>query len=419
MLLLHMLFLRLLNESFRFAMTSLLENKLRTFLSLLGITIGIFAIISVFTVVDSIRRNLDDSLSSLGNNVVYIQKWPWEFSSEFPWWSYVNRPVTRYKELDVVRKQTVLAQDAAFTVQASATLQFGSFSAENVQITCVSDGWDRIKTFELGQGRYFTDAELKSGKNYVVLGAEVANLLFGNINPVGQTILIRGAKARVIGVFKREGQNIIDMGLDNAAVIPVNFARSLIDIQNDNVNPNILVKARPGVSNQALIDELTGVMRSVRRLSPREKDNFSLNETRLLSQGFNQLIGIVNIAGIFIGIFSILVGGFGIANIMFVSVKERTHIIGIQKAVGARNSFILYEFLFESVLLSVIGGAIGLLLIFILSMALSALLDFTIVLSIKNVLLGLGISSIIGLISGIAPALSASRLEPVDAMRSK
>lgn len=414
-----MLVLRLLAESFNFATASLLANKLRTFLSLLGITIGIFAIISVFTMVDAIRNNIDESISSLGDNVVYIQKWPWEFGSDYPWWKYMSRPVTRLQELDEVRERSKLAEYSAFLIQASVTFRYQSNTAEGVQISGVSDQYDKIKSFELQQGRYFTEAEQRAGRPVVVIGAAVADNLFGEMNPIGKTVFLRGDKVHVIGVFKREGENLIDFGLDNAALIPLNYARSKVDIRNEGVNPYIAVKAKEGVSNAALIDELTGIMRGLRRLPPKESDNFALNETKLISNGFDQLIGVVNIAGGIIGFFSILVGGFGIANIMFVSVRERINIIGIQKALGAKNYFILLQFLFESVLLSLIGGTIGLLLIFFLTLLLKGALDFSITLSLKNILTGLGISGIIGLVSGIAPAISASRLNPVDAMRAK
>jgi len=409
----------MLYESFRFAFQALVEHKLRTFLSVLGITIGIFSIISVFTLVDSIRNNIDKSISSLGEQVVYIQKWPWEFTGDFPWWSYMNRPVTRYQELALVRERSKLAEAVAFLIQVNVTLKYGSNSAEDVSLSAVSEGYDKIKTFEVADGRYFTESELRSGKNFVLIGAEVASALFGTQSPVGRKVIIRGEKLEIIGVFKREGQNIIDLGLDKAAMIPVNYARNRIAVNSDNVNPHILVKARSGVSNEMLKDELMGIMRSIRRLAPRERENFALNEIKLISKGFDQLKQVLYLTGGIIGFFSVLVGGFGIANIMFVSVKERTHIIGIQKSLGAKRYFVLFEFLSESVLLSIIGGVIGILLIFLLSLALSWMIDFEVVLSFQNVLLGLLISSVIGLISGVAPAFSAARLDPVEAIRSK
>ena len=413
------LFLRLFIESFRFAIGSLIENKLRTFLSLLGITIGIFAIISVFTMVDSIRNNIDKSISSLGDDVVYVQKWPWTFGSDYPWWKYMNRPVTSIDELHLIREKSKLTQATAFLIEANVTFKYKSVSAENVKISAVTDQYEQIKRFELQEGRYFSESELQAGRGVVVIGANVAENLFGSVNPIGKSVYLRSEQVTVIGIFKKEGQNLIDFGLDNAAIMPLNYARSRVNIRDDEVNPYIAVRAREGVKSSVLMDELTGIMRSLRRIPPREEDNFALNEARLISNGFDQLIGVVNIAGGFIGFFSILVGGFGIANIMFVSVKERTAIIGIQKSLGAKNYFILFQFLFEAVILSLIGGLIGLILIFLLTLALSGGIDFEVALSFKNILLGLFISGIIGLISGIAPALSASRLNPVDAIRAK
>ena len=331
----------------------------------------------------------------------------------------MNRPVTQMQELDLVRERSTLAAASAFLIQANVTLEFKNASAENVQISAVSDEYEKIKSFEIQEGRYFSDAEIHAGRNKIVIGAEVASQLFGKLPPIGKHILVRGANVEVIGVFKREGQNLLDFGLDNAAMLPLNFARGLVDIRSDQVNPYIAVKAIDGVSNEALMDELMGIMRGIRRLKPRQANDFALNETKLLSNGFASLIGVVNVAGGVIGLFSILVGGFGIANIMFVSVKERTNIIGIQKALGAKNYFILFQFLFESMILSIAGGVIGLFVIFLLTLALSAGLDMDISLSFKNISLGVLISSVIGLIAGIAPALSASRLDPVEAMRSK
>jgi putative ABC transport system permease protein len=413
------LFLRLFIESFRFAIGSLVENKLRTFLSLLGITIGIFAIISVFTMVDSIRNNIDKSISSLGDDVVYVQKWPWTFGSDYPWWKYMNRPVTSLDELHLIREKSTLTQASAFLIEVNVTFKYKSASAENVKISAVTDQYDQIKRFELQDGRYFSESELQSGRGVVVIGANVAENLFGSVNPIGKSVYLRSEQVTVIGVFKKEGQNLIDFGLDNASIIPLNYARSRVNIRDEQVNPYIAVRAREGVKSAVLMDELTGIMRSLRRIPPRDEDNFALNEARLISNGFDQLIGVVNIAGGFIGFFSILVGGFGIANIMFVSVKERTAIIGIQKSLGAKNYFILFQFLFEAVILSLIGGLIGLMLIFLLTLALAGAIDFEVALSFKNILLGLLISGVIGLISGIAPALSASRLNPVEAIRAK
>jgi putative ABC transport system permease protein len=414
----HIIFIKLLGEAVRFAFGAMLENKLRTFLSLLGVTIGIFAIISVFTMVDSIKRNIDNSIASLGDNVIYIQKWPWTFSADYPWWKYVNRPVVQLSELPELKKRSNLADKMAFTATGNTNVKYEGNLAEFVKVTGVTEDYQQIKNFEIASGRYLSEEEVYNGMNYAVLGADLASELFGSADPVGEDIVIRNKKTRVIGVFKKEGDNIIDFGNDNAVIIPINLLRYNIDIRSDAVNPLIMVKAKTGISNDELMGELLGIMRSIRRLAPDEDDNFSLNETKLISNTFDQLIAIVNTAGWFIGLFSILVGGFGIANIMFVSVKERTNIIGVQKSLGAKSFFILFQFLVESVLLCLTGGAIGLILIFLLTVIAGYFADINLALSLENILMGIGISSIIGLISGIAPALAASRLDPVEAIRA-
>jgi putative ABC transport system permease protein len=413
------IYLQLIKESFSFAADSLLANKLRTFLSLLGVTIGIFAIIAVFTMVDSIRKNINNSVASLGDQVIYVQKWPWIFDKDFPWWKYMNRPQPNLDEMVDLKKKSELGEYFAFQITANSTIKYKQNSAEFVNIAAVSDDYEHVKNFEVEQGRYFSELEFRNGKNVIVLGDEIAKQLFENQLPIDQYVVIRGRKLRVIGTLKREGQNLIDLGLDNSVIVPINFAKTVIDIRAEYLNPSIMIKSKMGYSNAELIDELTGLMRGIRRLTPKEEDNFALNESKLISNTFDQLIGIVNIAGVFIGFFSILVGGFGIANIMFVSVKERTNIIGIQKSLGAKNYFVLTQFLFESVMLCILGGLIGLFFVFLLSALISVLLDFDLYLSVKNIILGLGISTVIGIISGIVPAISASRLDPVEAMRAK
>jgi putative ABC transport system permease protein len=206
--------------------------------------------------------------------------------------------------------------------------------------------------------------------------------------------------------------------MDNQVVIPYHFAKFILDIKSENSDPYIAVKAKPGISNAEMIDELTGIMRGVRRLKPAVEDDFALNETNLLSKNFDMLFEIIGMAGWIIGGFSILVGGFGIANIMFVSVKERTSIIGIQKSLGAKNYFILLQFLCESVFLSLLGGILGLLLTWLITLVARGNIDMEITLSHSNVILGLTISVLIGIVSGFVPAYSASQLDPVEAIRS-
>jgi putative ABC transport system permease protein len=384
----------------------------------LGITIGIFAIITVFTVIDALENSIRNSIAALGNNTVYIQKWPWAMGGDYAWWKYMNRPVPKLSESGELMRRSKLAQASAFIIAPQATVQYQDNYANNINIFCAEHTYEDIRSFDIANGRYFSLFESNNGKSRAILGSEIARQLFQDQNPVGKTIKIRGAKVSVVGVFKKEGSDLFGMNMDNNVLVPINYAKSLVDIKNDRLGPQIWVKARDGISADELIDELTGIMRSIRRLKPSQEDNFALNQSSLISQGFDSLFVIIDIAGIIIGGFSILVGGFGIANIMFVSVKEQTKLIGIQKALGAKNYFILLQFLYESVILALIGGIIGLLLIFFLTVIVSATSDMDFSMTLWNVSLGLIISVSIGIISGIVPAYQAARLNPVEAIAS-
>lgn len=413
-----MIFFGLFKESILFAVNALAVNKLRTFLSLLGITIGIFAIITVFTVVDSLEQNLRKSVQSLGDDVVFVEKWPWTFEGTYPWWKYMNRPLPQYKELDEILQKCNGAQSAAFLVSTQITIKHKSNSIENVTIICASHQYEKVKNFEIADGRYFTEIESSSGRPVAVIGDVLAKALFPTEDPLGQVIKLNGARVTVIGVFKKEGESILGGTPDTQVLVPVNYARSLIDVGDEDLQPQIMVRAKTGISNDELIAELTGLMRSMHKLKPLVEDNFALNQTSLISKEFDGLFDIVGLAGWIIGGFSILVGGFGIANIMFVSVKERTNIIGIQKSLGAKNYFILLQFLFESVFLSLIGGIVGLLVVFAITLFAGDSFGMEITLSKSNIILGFTISILIGVVSGFIPAYSASQLDPVEAIRA-
>jgi len=412
-----MLFI-LFKESILFAWQSLVTNKLRSFLSLLGITIGIFAIILVFTIVDSLESNIRGSIQTLGNNVVYIQKWPWSFGPDYPWWKYINRPLPQYYELDELERKCKSTEALAYRMGTRKTIKYKSNSIQNAVLAGISHDFYKIKSFDLTSGRYFTQNETEGGYRVALIGAEIAKGLFVNEDPLGKEIKIGGQKATVIGVVKKEGESMLGISFDYQVITPFNFARIMMDMRSENADPIIYAKAKPTVSNAEMMDELTGVLREIRKLKPLSEPNFALNETSLLSKGFDELFEIIGTAGWIIGGFSILVGGFGIANIMFVSVRERTNLIGIQKSLGAKNFFILVQFLSESVMLSCVGGFFGLLLTFIITLLGKGAIDMEITLTGTNIILGFTISVLIGIISGFVPAYSASQLDPVEAIRS-
>ena len=411
-----MLILRLIRESYLFAFQEIIVNRVRTVLSLLGITIGIFCIISVFTIFDSLEIAIRNSIASLGNNVLFIEKWPWVGGNDFPWWKYWQRPEGSLAEMKEIQKRSSLIDASAFLVSVNKTVKFLGNYVENVQVMGVSQDFDKVWSFEIGEGRYFSPIESNSGKNVAILGPEIAGNLFQDVSPIDKKVKIFGRNIEVIGVMKKKGEDMFGGGNDKAVFLPINYFKTLVNM--DEVGTSIIVKASPLVSNEELRDELTGIMRSIRKLKPQADDNFSINETSLITKELDGLFGVIGTVGWIIGGFSLLVGGFGVANIMFVSVKERTSIIGIQKALGAKNYFVLLQFLFEAIFLSLLGGILGLLIVFILVLIISNTTDFHLILTIKNIILGIGVSAIIGLIAGIVPAWSASRLDPVEAMRT-
>jgi len=410
--------IKIARESMQFAYHAISVNKLRTFLSLFGITIGIFAIISVFTILDSLEKSVRDSVQALGDNVVYVQKWPWGGDGEYPWWKYMNRPQPNLKDLAEIRRKSSLSSASVFCIYFRKPIKYLRNENPEALIQGVSDDYDRIKVFDVEQGRYFSSFELSAGRSVTILGNKLATDLFEGADPIGKFMKIAGRKVMVVGVLKKEGKSAIgENSHDEIALVPVGLANTMVDIERS--GPMIMVKAKDGVSTDDLNDELRGILRSFHRIKPLDEENFALNQISFIKQSIDNIFKVIDLAGGIIAFFSILVGGFGIANIMFVSVKERTNIIGIQKALGAKRYFILIQFLYESVLLAVAGGIVGLLLIFIGTTIISATSDFSVSLTAVNVVRGVLISAVIGIISGFIPAWIASRLSPVEAINSK
>jgi putative ABC transport system permease protein len=413
-----MIILRLIGESFRFASDALRQNKLRTMLSLLGITIGIFTIIFVFSAVDSLRAKLQSSVDKLGSNTVFVQKWPWGGFGDYPWWKYVNRPEPSLRDYQLLKDRLEYAQGVSYEISANErTVKYRANSVEGAGVRAASQDFNKTWNLDFQEGRYFTENESKSGAPVVLVGADIADGLFNGDTGVGKSITIMGRRVNVVGVFKKEGEDMLGMSQDKNIVMPLNFAKGIMDVQSERYDPTITVRGYDHIALDEVESEIRGAMRSIRRIKPGAEDDFALNKSTIASNNLDQMFSIVNKGGWAIGIFSILVGGFGIANIMFVSVKERTNIIGIQKSLGAKNYFILLQFLFESIALCLLGGLLGLFLVYLITLLTKAG-GFEVILFLNNIILGIGVSVAIGVISGFWPAYSASRLDPVEAIRS-
>jgi len=416
-----MLFLKVFTESIRQAWAQLTGNKLRTFLSLLGISIGIFCIIGVLSAVESLESSVQGSFAKLGEDVVYVDKWPWKDNSG-DWWEYFQRPHPDHDDYEKLKERMPTASVINYSTQVGRkVVKYNRSAVEGAEILVTTYELNRMYNIEMDKGRYWTSSEFSSGADKAIIGYEVAAELFGAIEPIGKSVKLSGRKYEVIGVFKKTGGDLINIiDYDYTVAITYPNAARFVNLKNrGRFGGRLAVKAKPGVALQQLEDDIRGILRSGRGLRPREEDNFSLNQLTMIADSIGGFFSVLNLVGGLIGVFSMVVGAISVANIMFVSVKERTSLIGVKKALGARQFVILLEFLTESVILCIIGGIIGLVLVIGVTSVINTFFDgFTINLSVKFAVIGVLLSALIGILAGAIPAGLAARMDPVEAMRS-
>jgi putative ABC transport system permease protein len=412
--------LEILLTTLKLAIQELGKNKMRTFLSLFGVTIGIFCIIGVLSTVSSLERNIQDGVKSLGSNTIYIDKWDYSGGADYPWWKYVNRPSPKLLETKLLREKIKADINIVYNFTTQSFIQFENDKLDGINYHGITEEFDKIQPIEIAYGRYLTPMEFEFGTNSVVIGYENAEKLFGKAEKaVGQTVDLRNKKGVIVGVIKKQGKNLVGgWEFDQSIVLSYRFMKQMLFNERFN-NPKIIVKGPENMSSEALKDELKGAMRSIRRLGPVEEDDFSLNAISDFSATVSSLFANVNLGGWMIGMLSLIVGAFGIANIMFVTVRERTPVIGLKKAIGAKKRTILMEFLLESAMICIIGGAIGILLVVLMSQLLTSLFNFPVYVSGNILTLAIGICISIGMLAGIIPAMIAAKMDPVVAIRSK
>jgi len=409
--------LTILGNSLRLTFQELKVNKLRTFLSLIGISFGIFCIIGVLATVNSLEMNIQNQLKNLGTNTIYIDKWDYNGGPDYPWWKYVKRPEPKYEEMNLIKERSSLTSKIAFQIDDRVNILYDDYALENVSISGVTEEKNEINPLEIEYGRYFSANEFLYGSPVVLMGYTNAENLFGNPeDAVGKVIKIKNRNATIVGVVKKMGQSMIGENMDQSVHVPYRFARQFL---NEDSNPKIIVLGKPKVSPEALADELEGIMRSIRKLSPTQDDNFTLNKISTASERVSSIFSSINLGGWAIGILSLVVGAFGISNIMFVTVKERTPIIGLKKAIGAKSRSILTEFLLEAAIICILGGLMGLILVYALTIVLSGLFNFPVFISAGILSLAISICILVGVISGFIPAYTASKMDAVVAIRSK
>jgi putative ABC transport system permease protein len=399
-------------ESILIAVRAVWSNKMRAVLTTLGIIIGIVSVTGMATVVNGIEQGFENDISSLGTDVVYIEKWPWVRSGK--WWEYINRPNITAQLASDINDQSRMVKAATAVVSTSESLKTEYESISSTRIVGVQANFGDVQVVDLAEGYFITPFDDQGARNVAIIGASVADELFPFGSPLGKELKIAGNAFRVIGVMTRQGQGSEGSASEDWAVqIPFNSFKKFFGTRWRDVS--VRAKVIEGVALADAKDEIRGVARLSRGLTVGEEDNFEINEQETLRATIEPIKNAIYGIGIGLTALALLVGGIGVMNIMFVTVRERTREIGIRKAVGARRISILMQFLVEAIVICMVGGLIGVGLAFPLSMLIGAVLPAS--LDMNTVIMAFIICVAIGTVFGLAPAWSAAKAPPIEALR--
>jgi putative ABC transport system permease protein len=407
-----------LSESWKIAFAQMLSNKTRSMLTALGVIIGIVAVTLMGTAITGIQTGFDKSMSILGDDVLYVSQFPWMRVND--WWNYRDRREIKTEYAEPLNRMIAATPNSNLLIAVPTSnvvrnVKRGDNQVTGIFIQGTTADYPLISVVDFNEGRFFNEVENRTAANVCLLGYDVADALFPSESPIGKEVLLSGQIFRVLGVGARQGSFLGLFSLDSIVIVPLPTFKKFFSAKSES---DVRVKVRDKLKLADAKDELTGLMRRVRALPPEKKDDFNINEQQAFKSTLDPVKNSIALAGLFITGLSLFVGAIGIMNITFVSVKERTKEIGTRKALGARRRTILLQFLIESTSLCILGGLIGLTFAYAMCFAIAtAFPSFPVQFSVGLVLIGMFVSVFTGLISGFAPAWSASRLDPVTALR--
>ena len=395
-------------ENFKISLSAVFANKIRSILTALGIIIGILSVTLMGTLISGLDRSFESSMSWLGKDILYVSRYEW--FSDMDWWEVRNRPKMLPEYVGKIKERSNYAMAVAPVMQRGASLSYED-KETRTEIFGTNEEYMATISTDIEHGRFFTRNEDRSGSRVVVIGNGISEAFFGDQDPIGQYIKIDKMKFRVIGVLEKQGKFLGLFSVDKQAILPFGAYKRIFSRRGW---MRLSVKVPPDKLEEGL-DEITSVMRHIRGLRPNEKNDFAINQTKAFEKQYTTLKIAIGGTGLFITLLSLVVGGIGIMNIMFVSVKERTREIGVRKAIGATSGMIMGQFLMESVTICLFAGSIGIFLAYIISYFINMFFPSTLPfgLSIAAMLM----SMIVGVVSGLIPSYRAARLDPIDSLR--